>query len=681
MSLPPRTFRVLTLRACALVTLALAAQAQQASEVRAFTRSGQTFVTWRELPQAGVRYRVYRGKGPIRSTSDLPNTALLGEVDDRSSRNQGRSLASGVESTWVVTAGAPALDQNQGLFVHTIDAPLSGVNYAVTALVNGVENLTIVRGQNSTASGQLEVPAPSEPVLQKTDDDGELWAHWVTNVPTPFQDALSLWPSHGFNFRYEPGGAAGPRGLVVRLHAAGQQYSQGWPQRFEVPSDVDILALSDLQAYTSFSFWFGAQEDLPALPGPDTRVSNYTQRRVLWTLDWLQARLGAASDPERVYVVGGSMGAIGGMYLLEEAPERFAAAFFRNGLYDLRADDYRNPGAFGGLFGALKLNLPTLQGIPILTRTNALEMSRREPTREWPLIRTINGRNDDTVGWSSAVELYAGLAQDGRAAVHYWDLREHNPNGYWKDLERGLLKRTFQIRRNRPLLRFLECSFDDDAGDGTPADGDPIGSISSAVDFDPETASAQADGLDFDVYLRASGVLDDAPAARGFAALAPRRTAPFALAPGELVHFELREGARRVDEHVLVADEHGHVRTPRAPLAVTRRTARFRRWNAPNGELFLGDAPLPGELLQFALRGQAGAPWTVFLSLGDALGAHGRTPGVDLLVLSGVFDARGFASHELPLPATLPNGTWIWGRARVGGTLGPAQGVALQHWP
>jgi hypothetical protein len=680
-SLSPRVVPTLAWRALALGALALVPAAQQPSEVRAFTRSGQTFVTWRELSQAGVRYRIYRGKGPIRSTVDLPNSVLLGEVDDRSSRNQGRSLASGVESTWVIEAGAASLDQDQGLFVHTIGAPLSGVHYAVTAVVNGVEDTRIVRGQNSTSTGALEVPGAPAPVLQKVDGEGELWAHWVTNVATPFQDALSLWPSHGFNFRYEPGSAAGPRGLCVRLHAAGQQYSQGWPQRFEVPNDVDILALSDLQSYTSYSFWFGAQENLPGLPQAGTRVSNYTQRRVLWTLDWLQARLGAASDPERVYVVGGSMGAIGGMYLVNEAPERFAAAHFRNGLYDLEADDYRNPGAFGGLFGALKLNLPTLAGLPILTRTNALGMSRREPAREWPLIRTVNGRNDETVGWASAVALFDGLAQDERPAVHYWDLREHNPNGYWKDLERALLKRTFQLRRDRPLVRFLACSLDDDAGDGTREDGDAIGSINSAVDFDPATASATLDELHFELFLRAGGLLDDAPAPRGFVGLAPRRTGPFALAPGELVHFELHEGATRVDEHVLQADALGRLRTPRVPVAITRRSARFRRWTGATGELFLGAAPLRGELFQCALRGPAGTPWTIFLALGDASGAFGTTPGVDLISLAGIFDAHGFASREVPLPASLPAGTWIWGRALSGGSLGALRSVAVQDWP
>jgi pimeloyl-ACP methyl ester carboxylesterase len=289
----------------------------------------------------------------------------------------------------------------------------------VTSVTSGKESKTIQPGVNATTAPLSEVPAPPQPVLQLADAAGELWGHWVSNRDTPFIPALSLWPSQGHDFRYEPGSGPAPRGLVVRLHSAGQVYSQGWPQRFEVPKDVDILALSDLQPYTSWSLWFGAQELLPRPPTASTRVFDYTQRRVLWTLDWLTARLGHAHDPERVYAIGGSMGAIGSMYLMDEAPERFAAVLCRNALYDVLATDYKNPALLQKLWGSFALDLPTRAGVPITHRTNAVWMSNRDPSVEWPVLRTINGRNDTTVGWMSAVELYRGLGAASRPAVHY----------------------------------------------------------------------------------------------------------------------------------------------------------------------------------------------------------------------------------------------------------------------
>lgn len=657
------------------------AQAQEVQDLSVVHRAGQTFVTWREAPQAGRSYRVYRASARFTSEAALDPAALLGEVDDESSRNAARSEVSGSEHGWVIAPGGAELGAGTGLFVHSVAETSVRSYYAVTSVVNGVEDRRLRSGGNTSASSLLESAAAPEPVLQVSDPSGELWAHWVSERDTPFQPALSLWPSRGFDFRFEPGSASGPRGLVLGLHAAGQNYAQGWPHRFELPRDVDLLALHDEQPYTAFSFWYGAQERLPGLPTSATRVSNYTQRRVLWTLDWMTRRLGAAHDAERVYVVGGSMGAIGAMLLAGEAPGRFAAILCRNGLYDLEAGDYRNPALFERLYGAFALNLRTLQGLPILTRFRASQMANLDPGADWPVIRTLSGRHDETVGWASSVDLFAGLAAAQRPAVHYFDERTHTPQGYWLDLERTLLGRTCKERRDRPSLRFGHCSLDDDAGDGTRTDGDPVGTINGYLDHDPATATASASGLDFDVFLRASGVLDDSPAPSGWATLTPRRTGPFALAPGQRVRFALTEAGALVDEHVLQADSHGLVHTPRVPLERISRHARFERWSPGSTHLFLGAAPIPGDFLQLIGSGTPGAPCALFLGLGNASGAPFAQLGVDHIVLTRTLDANGLAEVWLRLPANLPAGSWIWGRALTSNRLWPLVGVAVQRWP
>jgi len=515
-------------------------------------------------------------------------------------------------------------------------------------------------------------------VLQVSDASGELWAHWVGNRDTPFLPAFSPWPSDGFNFRFEPGSAAGRRGLVLALHAAGQSYSGGWPHRFELPRDVDLLSLNDLQPSTNFSFWYGAHERFPGTPTASTEIWNYTQQRVLWTLDWMTARLGAAHEPERVYVVGGSMGAIGGMLLAGESPARFAAILCRNGLYDLEATDYRNPDIFQRLYGDFALGLRTRSGMPILERFRASHMANLDPAEDWPVIRTISGRNDETVGWSSSVELIAGLAAAHRPAVHYFDERTHNPQGYWVDLERTLLARTCQTRRDRPCLRFENGSLDDDVGNGSRTDGDPVGTINGYVDYDLATASATPSRLDFDVFLRASGALDDAPRATGWVALTPRRLAPFVLAPGDRLRFTLTEGGVRVDEHVLVADENGLVHTPDVLLERTVRHARFERWSPGPVPLFLGAAPLPGDLLQAVVTGRPGESWTVAIGIGNAAGAPFAQLGADNVRFHGSFDGSGLSQIWLRLPTVLTPGTWIWGQAYTDGRLWPQVGTAVQ---
>lgn len=682
---PPRQLLLAVLFSLG-VSAPAAAQGPTVTGLQAEWRAGQTFITWRELSAPGKRYRVYRAEEPLLSSADLARADLLGEVDDESSRNQGRSLASVSEHNWVIAPGGAQLASDQGLFVYTVEGHLPAhprlrdraldprAWYAVTSVQAGIENRTIAPGANASATGVREWPAPPEPVLQSSGPDGQLYAHWVGNRDTPYQRALAPWPSRGFNFLLQRGSAPGKHGLLLGLHAAGQTYSDGWPHRFEVPSDVDLLKPSDLVPYTSWSFWFGAQEDLPGVPGAHTRVWNFTQQRLAWTLDAAAALLGDRHDPERVYVVGGSMGAIGGMGLLSEYPERFAAALLRNGLYDLTATDYRNPGAFERLFGSLSLDLSTRDGLPILARTDASFMAAREPARDWPVIRTINGRNDETVGWMSAVRMMRGLAAAARPAVHYFDQRTHNPNGDWQPLERALIGRTCQVRRDRPSLRFDAFSLDDEPGDGTRTDGDLVGAVNAYLDYDPASASSSETRLDFEVFLRDVGVLDDSPGGAASVVLTPCRTGAFRPLPGEAVHFtQLAEG-RLVDEHLLFADAYGRVRTPAVRLDHSNRACRFERGTpATRAELFLGAAPFAGEGAQVVLRGTPGAPWALFLRL-----AFPRAPAGFSLVLQGVLDERGLADLTPAVPRMTPAGSTLAARALIGGRFSPLVTVTTQ---
>lgn len=639
--------------------------AQAAREIHGEHRNGQTFLTWRESAAANVDYRVYRSARPIRTNADLNAADYLGEVNDRSSRNQGRSLAAGNEHQWVIVDGGPELDVDQGLFVST--AEVSGkAFYAVTSVQNGVEDRTLVSGVNTSAGQIIETVGSPQPVVQSVDSAGTLFGHWVGDRDTPSQPALSILPSHGFNFRIDPGSAPGPHGLVVRLHAAGQTYAQGWPARFEAPGDVDILALSDLQPYTGWTFWFGAQEDLPGAPGAGTKVWHYTMDRAFWTLDWAAQYLGTAHDPERVYVSGGSMGAIGGMYLLNEHPERFAAALLRNGLYDLLASDYRNPAIFQTLFGSFGLDLSTRSGLSVWLRTNGAYMATMDPSVDWPVVRTISGRLDETVGWSSFVELAGALKSAKRPAVHYFDDRDHSPRGYWHDLERPLLNRTFATRRDRPLLRFDDCTLDQTIGNGDRLDGDLIGTVGGYVEYDPATASRAPGELSFDVFLRAQGTLDDAPAANAWVRLTPRRTGPFTPGPDEIVQFRLLEGAIVRDEHWLAPDENGLVTTPLVPVGLSPRHASFVRLPRPSiPEVLVGPMLHRLDDYQALLVGPAGVDWAAALVLGDENGptAFGTA---DRALFSGVLDSRGLTDLRFALPSWLQPGQVVWTRARIG---------------
>ena len=584
----PLTRLVVLLAASGVVSSV--AWSQEADHLRASHRAGQTFLVWDELGDTGTLYRIYRSPRRILTEADLDGADLLGEVDATSSMNRGRTFAAATQHNWIIEPGGAQLEDEQGLFVHTVEErwplrsasrplpAMRGWYYAVTSLSNGIEDRTLVANANTTTSELREGAAPAEPVLQTTDGAGELWGHWVGNRSTPYQGALSMRPSHGFNFRYEPGSAPGPRGLMVRLHAAGQTYGIGWPHRNQVQSDVDILALSDLYQGPGFTLWLGAHENFPDLPAPQSRIHLFTLKRVKWTLDWITRRLGEEHDPERVYAVGASMGAMGSFYLATEYPRKFAAILCRNGNYDLAAPDIANPDFVQWLFGDYALNLPIeggagSDGLGIYDRTNGSLYAQLAPQAEGPVIRTINGRNDGTVGWQSAVALYEGLDAARRPSVHYFDERTHTPFGYWQALEAQLLARTFATRRDRPSLRLTDLSIDDNPGSGSPSDGDTIGTLNAYVEYD--SVPATPDACEFDVFLRSSGSLDDASIPNAQVRLTPRRTYPFVISPGQAVYFSLLDGDTVLEQHTLVADQFGLVLTPKIKLKTSARTARF----------------------------------------------------------------------------------------------------------
>ncbi len=578
-------------RIAALTTLfflTTTADAQTVSGLQGFHRDGQSYLTWNELAGTNQRYRVYRSDAPIRSAANLNFAVELGEVDDRSSDNRPRSGASGgANINWIIQPGGTQLADSVGLYVHTLrNVGTSTGHYAVMAVQGGTETRVISAGQNTT-SISAESAAPPQPVLQLVNGNVEIFAHWTSHVDTPFQPALSILPSHGHNFIFEPGTTPGPRGLLVRLHAAGQQYTIGWPHRFEVQSDVDILALSDAFPGGAWTLWIGAQEAYPkATTNPNAQVHFVTLRRVMWTTDWIAARLGVGHDPDRLYAAGGSMGAMGSYYLATEYPDRFAAILARNANFNLTARDVNNIAFIEGLFGGFGLNLTIAAGTPsaglrVYDRLNASAIPPFQLNAPGPIIRTINGRNDTTVGWSSAPELYTALAAIYQPAVHYFDERSHNPFGFWQGVERALLARTFATHRDRPSLHFSRLTLDDNAGSGLSANGDPVGCLSCYIDYDLQTARADTLSCQFDVFLRNQGALDDAPLGTAQVVLTPGRTAPFALEPGAAVMFTLSESNVVLDSQILIADGSGRVHTAAVPISLAPRRALFQRLDTP----------------------------------------------------------------------------------------------------
>ena len=95
-----------------------------ATDLAAFFRSGQTFLTWTEdAGITGEQYHVYRSHQPITSANLAQAERLTGRwgpLDDDTSRHY--LAGQGAPANFVIRDLATPLGDSQGLFVHTVQA-------------------------------------------------------------------------------------------------------------------------------------------------------------------------------------------------------------------------------------------------------------------------------------------------------------------------------------------------------------------------------------------------------------------------------------------------------------------------------------------------------------------------------------------------------------------------------
>ena len=297
---------------------------------------GQTFVSWADREQgaagAAYRYRLYRSATPIASDDDLAGAELVasGILDDSGQlfgdaftpparlddtqpmaivETDGDPLApwSGL---WVATAEADACAFYAVLATDVDDQPVEsimpGVNATVDPVAERVADRQPLEVWDSTERGiyvpETEITGtpnlPLRVVLHASDaqgggagDYGDYWLYFG-------DDSMASAPE--------------PRGVLGR----------GDPQRAAVPHDAQPRHDRAPGAARPGSRHVvrlrrRAGRGAPRLP--------YTEARLLWMIPWVIDHY--AVDPERVYLVGGSMGAWGSMTFGLRHPELFAAVF------------------------------------------------------------------------------------------------------------------------------------------------------------------------------------------------------------------------------------------------------------------------------------------------------------------------------------------------------------------
>ncbi|GAB5443480.1 MAG: hypothetical protein Fues2KO_38290 [Fuerstiella sp.] len=285
--------------------------------ISAFHRSGQTFLTWDENTSVvGEQYHVYRHTELI-TAANLRDADRLtdrwGPLDDDTSIH--RLAGAGAPGNFVIEDLGQPLSDDTGLFVYTTqDAAGGQVYYAVTTIVNGVEDVSNLQ---TTAAALSEAAAESTAVLVDSRNNGR------GLLFTQFMDYADWNPTfQGYAYNYAvalPSGydANTSYGLKLDLHA----HSEGHRYLPEAEYNWDSIQLlvddPGADRGTTHTWWFGFSEDHNYLTDGDTPTSgtvrNFTQQRVLEAVDQVRARFNV--DDTRIHAQGNSMGASGALSL------------------------------------------------------------------------------------------------------------------------------------------------------------------------------------------------------------------------------------------------------------------------------------------------------------------------------------------------------------------------------
>jgi dienelactone hydrolase len=519
--------------------------APAASTLRAENRQGQVFLTWEESRrETDVRYIVRASAQPITAANVSQATILAqsppGSANDwwLNPETYGAPLEVDPKTGkkpdvprrgFVLRSGADALDPGSGLFVHTVTADdPAECYYAVTFTSSGgTPQDEVVPGANCL----------SKPVAQRVADAQPLWQGKAEQAPPP--------------------GAGQGRPLHLVLHAkrgrGGMDWlafgdsSLGWreglPLKFGVKVTDDAVVVSptdrtwidrmfpegkdECERLTPaiHSFWYGYNSHINGPARMDTGVAtDYTERRLLWILRWVQRYYG--TDPNRTYCYGSSMGGCGSISFALRHPEVFAA--IRAHVPIVEYDKGKGGDSEVRVIAECgPLDRPCSEGMLLRQRLSGTQFAKSS-NADLPFLVITNGRKDGSIPWWKNPDFYRALNDRRQAFLAAWDNGEHGTCGQglpddvkrWNDL-----KRLHRFALNKSYLAFSNCSANDDPGKGDATDGDLVGFMNRWLSYaDPIDESGR-----YEVLIRWEGPADKLPVTVD---VTPRRRQQFRPQPG-----------------------------------------------------------------------------------------------------------------------------------------------------
>lgn len=569
---------------------------QQVAGVKAFYRSGQVFITFKEtetfaggkeditwgelgkrfsninyegpIPrddQGELRYRVYRHKEPLTAAS-LAAAELIGEAVPGSIYNT-RLVPGGdfikrrpkaVAGRLAVEPGRP-LPAGAGLFVHTCRHH-GRWHYAVVTSLDGVENTTALSGAN--VAGPVEQrPQPPAPVLQR-DEATELrggkayheqwYSYWAVPPqaprPTRYDFAVGFCPT-------------------AMTHPAPLTFTRGhtWGHEPEMPGPAPRREIvMSMGADPPNGFWTGindARETLKGIEQGTWRPFAHNRQEAL--IDWAGKQWEV--DEKRI------VGSIGAWGLWEIKRADLYAHIHGWGMpevtkgfqcFNWARGAWGPPQAYKGR--------PDDQNPWVLQDYTRWVQAHPEKELPYFMIHTGWGAHFTEMGWPPFPRFVRTLIDTKRAFCM------QSP-AVGQAMSAGVIT----LRRDQSVPAFGNCSLDDNIGEGELGSGRAFGQINGYLVWESDTIVDEP-GLygitiwlwDGDRHGRGRAPLDTCTVD-----LTPRRCRKFTPKPGQSFSWmnltaadgkEVRSGQVQADKHGLVTLEKLKVTKGRHRILIRR---------------------------------------------------------------------------------------------------------------
>lgn len=575
---------------------ALATAAEpQVTGLKVFHRSGQTFITFKEaggppiredmddaavrqivrrLDDKKLRYRIYRSVSHIRSLDGLAPIADIRSLTCWNIDYYGSSREDKPALRYVIADGAEPLAHGAALYVHNPAGKSLQAYYAVTLVKDDIENTSLGKA-NTTQEPLEETQGQGVPVLQRIVkpesfnyiDKPEL--HYYVRWEAPPNSSVENRPMD-YLVAIPPNITERPTPVGLHLHCWGGSLDGGYGWWYSCKELGTAYLISSNQI--PYDWWTGYHELYYSGPRSEQRwkqgvVRPYTTTRMLSFLDWAAGKYDL--DLNRVFAAGSSMGGSGAPMFAIRYPERIAWSIGWVGVHD-PGNTPQFEGSYAGVYGDKSWGIKCADGTPAFEYYKDAAFLWKYPESDVGFITWSNGKNDSGIGWPQAVEFFNAMQQTRRPHIFVWGLGGHGQRAAMP-ADGGERVIPIDIRLDRSLPAFTNCSLDDDAGTATKLqkpkevsvhgevrkddyDGDPAGQVNLYLCWQTDDIVDTPDKWEMTMGLTATAPQDECTVD-----ITPRRLQRLKILPNRMYKWNNTSQGRSVQSGRVTADKWGLV--------------------------------------------------------------------------------------------------------------------------